>query len=49
MNEENHYTAADLPEDLVTEIKLFEAKLKSQADKDVVVIAYEKEKDAPNH
>jgi hypothetical protein len=49
MEEKYHYAAAALPDDLVTEIKLLEAKLKAQADKDVVVIAYEKEKDVPNH
>ncbi|MDR7071600.1 hypothetical protein [Fictibacillus barbaricus] len=36
------YTAAVLSDNLISEIKTFEEKLKGQSNKDVVVIAYEK-------
>ncbi|WP_316571688.1 hypothetical protein [Neobacillus sp. YIM B06451] len=41
--EEKTYTAADLSEQLVHEIKSFEKSLSGQANKNLVVIAYEKE------
>ena len=44
MEKENHYAAADLSPNLVSEIKSLEEKLSEQANKDVVVIAYEKDK-----
>ena len=44
MEKENHYAAAELSPNLVSEIKSLEEKLSEQANKDVVVIAYEKDK-----
>ena len=41
---EKTFNAANLSEDLVKEIKVFEEALSSQADKDLVVIAYERDK-----
>ncbi|WP_210367578.1 hypothetical protein [Bacillus sp. REN3] len=38
------YTAADLSDHLVDELKSFEEKLREQSSKDVIVIAYEKGK-----
>ncbi|WP_195891879.1 hypothetical protein [Neobacillus dielmonensis] len=46
MNEEKEYVAADLSSNLINEIKSLEEKLSEQAQKEVVVIAYEKE-DSP--
>ncbi|WP_163103217.1 hypothetical protein [Peribacillus alkalitolerans] len=43
MNSKNMYSAAVLEENVIDEIKAFENKIKSQTNKDVVVIAYEKE------
>ena len=42
---EKTFNAANLSEDLVKEIKVFEEALSSQADKDLVVIAYERDKE----
>jgi hypothetical protein len=44
MDNEKDYVAADLSSNLVNEIKSLEEKLKQQANKEVVVIAYEKDK-----
>ncbi|WP_156324515.1 hypothetical protein [Bacillus sp. FJAT-27245] len=44
--EEKTYSAADLSEQLVNEIKSFEKSLSGQANKNLVVIAYEKENQA---
>lgn len=43
MNKEKDYVAADLSANLVSEIKSLEEKLSAQANKEVVVIAYEKD------
>ncbi|WP_462413642.1 hypothetical protein [Neobacillus sp. Marseille-QA0830] len=43
MNREQEYVAADLPSNLVHEIKSLEEKLSGQSQKEVVVIAYEKD------
>lgn len=43
MNKEKDYVAADLSSNLVSEIKSLEERLSEQANKEVVVIAYEKE------
>jgi hypothetical protein len=45
MNQENQYVAAELSSNLVSEIKSLEEKLSEQANKEVVVIAYEKDQD----
>jgi hypothetical protein len=44
MNNEKDYVAAELSSNLVNEIKSLEEKLSEQANKEVVVIAYEKDK-----
>jgi hypothetical protein len=44
MENEKDYVAADLSSDLVSEIKSLEEKLSEQANKEVVVIAYEQDK-----
>lgn len=44
MNHEQDYTAANLSQDLVNDLKIFENKLRDEANKDVIVVAYEKEK-----
>lgn len=43
MSHEQDYTAANLSQDLVNDLKIFETKLRNEANKDVIVIAYEKE------
>ncbi len=43
MKPEQDYTAASLPQDLVDDLKNFENKLRDEANKDVIIIAYEKE------
>ncbi|WP_281368180.1 hypothetical protein [Neobacillus endophyticus] len=43
MDKQNQYVAAELSPNLVSEIKSLEEKLSEQANKEVVVIAYEKE------
>jgi hypothetical protein len=43
MEKDNHYVAADISANLVSEIKSLEEKLSEQANKNVVVIAYEKD------
>jgi hypothetical protein len=42
MEKDNHYDAADLAPNLISEIKSLEEKLSEQANKNVVVIAYGK-------
>ena len=44
MDNVKDYIAAELSSNLVTEIKSLEEKLSEQANKEVVVIAYEKDK-----
>lgn len=44
MEKDNQFVAADLSPNLVSEIKSIEEKLSRQSDKDVIVIAYEREK-----
>lgn len=44
MEKDNQFVAADLSASLVSEIKSVEEKLSRQSDKEVVVIAYEREK-----
>ena len=43
MNPEQDYTAANLSQDLIDNLKNFETKLRDEANKDVILIAYEKE------
>lgn len=43
MKNENHFIAANLSPNLVSEIKSFEETLSEQSRKKVVVIAYERE------
>jgi hypothetical protein len=43
MDKDNHYAAANLSPNLIIEIKSLEEKLSEQANKNVVVIAYEKD------
>ncbi|MCO0598822.1 hypothetical protein ACFY5J_11310 [Peribacillus butanolivorans] len=45
---EQDYTAANLSQDLLNELKSFESKLGQDANKELIVIAYEKEKEALN-
>ncbi|WP_318509007.1 hypothetical protein [Bacillus sp. T3] len=44
MEKDNQYVAADLSANLVSEIKSVEEKLSRQSEKDVIVIAYERER-----
>lgn len=37
------YTTANLSPDLVNDIKNFESKLRNEANKEVIIIAYEKD------
>lgn len=48
MSSEQDYTAADLSPDLLNELKLFEGKMREEANKELIVIAYEKEKESLN-
>ncbi|MGE8020359.1 hypothetical protein ACQKOM_15800 [Peribacillus frigoritolerans] len=48
MTPEQDYTAANLPPDLLNELKSFESKLGEEANKELIVIAYEKEKESLN-
>ncbi|MGG4154892.1 hypothetical protein [Peribacillus muralis] len=48
MTSEQDYTAANLSPNLLDELKSFESKLGEEANKELIVIAYEKEKDALN-
>ncbi|WP_162878773.1 hypothetical protein [Peribacillus butanolivorans] len=48
MISEQDYTAANLSQDLLNELKSFENKLGQDANKELIVIAYEKEKEALN-
>lgn len=43
MNMDQDYTAADLSQSLVDELKNFENKLRNDSNKDLIIIAYEKE------
>jgi len=43
MDREKEYVAADLSSHLINEIKSLEEKLSEQSQKEVVVIAYEKD------
>lgn len=44
MNPEQEYTAANLSQNLVDDLQNFENKLRDEANKNVIIIAYEKEK-----
>ncbi|MDQ7864579.1 hypothetical protein RCO48_36245 [Peribacillus frigoritolerans] len=44
MTPEQDYTAANLTPDLLNELKSFESKLGEEANKELIVIAYEKRK-----
>lgn len=44
MENKKDYVAADLSSNLINEIKSFEERISEESDKDVVVIAYEKDK-----
>lgn len=44
VNPEQDYTAANLSQDLIEDLRSFENKLRDEANKDVIVVAYEKEK-----
>ena len=44
MDEIKDYVAADLSSNLVSELKTLEEKLSEKTNKEVVVIAYEKDK-----
>ncbi|MFE0505205.1 hypothetical protein ACWF7H_06695 [Peribacillus butanolivorans] len=48
MISEQDYTAANLSQDLLNELKSFESKLGQDANKELIVIAYEKETEALN-
>ncbi|CAH0243548.1 hypothetical protein ACPOM7_16110 [Peribacillus castrilensis] len=48
MTPEQDYTAANLSPDLLNELKSFESKLGEEANKELIVIAYEKEKESLN-
>jgi hypothetical protein len=48
MTTEQDYTAANLSQDLLNELKSFESKLREDANKELIVIAYEKEKEELN-
>lgn len=48
MSTDQDYTAADLSPNLLNELKLFEGKMREESNKELIVIAYEKEKDALN-
>lgn len=44
MDKKNDYVAADLSSNLINELKSFEERISEETNKDVVVIAYEKDK-----
>jgi hypothetical protein len=48
VDKDNHYVAADLASNLVSEIKTFEDELSERTNKKVVVIAYEKDENDLN-
>ncbi|MBK5445292.1 MULTISPECIES: hypothetical protein [Peribacillus] len=48
MISEQDYTAANLSQDLLNELRSFESKLGQDANKELIIIAYEKEKEALN-
>lgn len=41
---EQDYTAANLSQNLIQDLQNFESKLRTDTNKEVVIIAYEKEK-----
>ncbi|MDM5317289.1 hypothetical protein QUF49_14865 [Fictibacillus sp. b24] len=43
MDQNKEYAAANLSEDLVSELQYFEEKLRGQSNKNLIVIAYEKD------
>lgn len=43
MNLDQDYTAANLSQSLVDELKNFENKLRNDSNKELIIIAYEKE------
>ncbi|MFG6494821.1 hypothetical protein P8610_05645 [Fictibacillus sp. UD] len=43
MDQNKEYAAAHLSEDLVSELQSFEEKLSGQSNKNLIVIAYEKD------
>ena len=43
MNPEQDYTAASLSQSLVDDLKNFENKLRDETNKELIIIAYEKE------
>jgi hypothetical protein len=45
MPKNNDYVAAELSNNLVSELKLFEEKLSEESQKKLIVIAYEKDND----
>lgn len=45
MANQNEYIAAELPQNLVSELKSFEENLSEQSHKNLVVIAYEKDEE----
>jgi hypothetical protein len=45
MAKQNEYVAAELSQNLVSELKSFEEKLSEQSHKNLVVIAYEKDEE----
>jgi hypothetical protein len=46
MSKENEYVAANLPQDLVSELKSFEERISEEYNKNLVVIAYEKDRES---
>jgi hypothetical protein len=48
MTSDQDYAAANLSQDLLDELKSFESKLREDANKELIVIAYEKEKETMN-
>ncbi len=47
MDQNKEYAAANLSEDLVSELQSFEEKLSGQSNKNLIVIAYEKDSEHP--
>ncbi|USK60598.1 hypothetical protein [Peribacillus asahii] len=45
MNSGQDYTAATLSQDALQDLQQFEGKLRTETNKEVIVIAYEKEKE----
>lgn len=44
MNSEQDYAAASLSQDALQDLQQFESKLRTETNKEVIVIAYEKDK-----